>query len=172
VLWKRAIEKAHDVVMKKDATGYILCGYPWVRWLLGALVALLLAVIGVGGWIIYTGVSASLEAEKNLHATLFAVHLVERFISEQGRWPRSWSELEGVSMREGLLGEEWPAISPMIQRRVSIDFTVDPLEVAGQDPMSFIAIRPIGPKYEYRDYGDVPSLQRTIRKSIGGAAGQ
>jgi hypothetical protein len=32
--------------------------------------------------------------------------------------------------------------------------------------MSFTAIRPIGPYYEYRDYGYVGSLQRAIRKSF------
>ena len=63
----------------------------------------------------------------------------------------------------GQHGYEWPAASKNLQRRVAIDFDVDPVKVAGQDPMKFTAIKPIGPYYEYRDYGFVQSLQETIR---------
>src|SRR5262249_44035197 len=74
------------------------------------------------------------EAENNLHFTFFALQLVERFVSERGRWPCSWGELAGVPMREGPLGREWPAASPEVQRRITIDFGVDPLDVAQQAP--------------------------------------
>jgi hypothetical protein len=40
---------------------------------------------------------------------------------------------------------DWPASSPEIKLRLVIDFDADPLEVAGQDPMAFTAIRPLGP---------------------------
>jgi hypothetical protein len=130
------------------------------------LVALLLAIIGLGGWVLYRGVSASLEAERNLHATLFTIRLVERFVSERGRWPRSWDELEAMSIRDDLFGQQWPAVSPEVRSRVSIDFGIDPRGVARQDPMSLTAIRPTGPYYEYRDYPPVKSLQRTIHRSI------
>src|SRR5262245_9164989 len=53
----------------------------------------------------------ALEAKTNMHYALFALQLVERFVSERGRWPRSWSELEGVPMREGPFGRKWPAAS-------------------------------------------------------------
>ena len=53
-----------------------------------------------------------------------------------------------------------------MQRRISIDFGVDPLTVPQQDRMNFTAIRPKGPYFEYRDYGYVDSLQDAIRKSV------
>src|SRR5207249_1677034 len=120
--------------------------------------ALLLAGVAYGGWLVYSVVATSLEAERNLHATRFTIGLVERFVTETGRWPRSWGELEGLSTRDTLFGQGWPAASSFVHRRVCIDFESDPWEVARQDPMRFTAIRPIGPYYEYRDYGAVESL--------------
>ena len=132
-----------------------------------ALLFALVALVATGGWIVYYGVLPSLQAEKTLHATMFAVRLLERFVSERGRWPRSWGELEGVSMDDDRwYGEGWPATAPELQRRVSIDFEIDPLDLARQDPMSITAIRPIGPHFEWRDYGSVKSLQEAILKSM------
>jgi hypothetical protein len=130
------------------------------------VLAVLLATIASGGWLLYRGVSISLEAETNLHFSRFALQLVERFVSDTGRWPRSWGELEGVTMHEGPLGREWPAASPEVQRRVLIDFGVDLHAVGRQDPLSLTAIRPIGPYYEYRVYGGVQALQQAIQKSL------
>jgi hypothetical protein len=120
----------------------------------------------MGIWLVYQGVSASFQAESNLHYSHFVLQLVERFVTQEGRWPRSWAELEGVDMRDAPLGREWPATSAEMQRWILIDFAVDPLDVARQDRMNFTAIRPNGPYYEYRDYGYVDSLQAAIRKSV------
>src|SRR5260370_13272507 len=120
----------------------------------------------------YRGVTTSLEAEKNLHSAIFAIRLVDHFVSEHGRWPRSWAELEEAPFDGDLFGNGWPAASAEVQRHVQIEFEADPREVARQDPMSFNAIRPIGPYFEYRDYCDVQSLQVTIRKSSRGAGSQ
>jgi hypothetical protein len=106
---------------------------------------LMLAFVGSAIWLVYQGVSASLQAEANLHYSHFALKLVERFVREKGRWPRTWAELKGVEMPDGPFGQEGPAISDELQRRISIDFGVDPFEVARQDRMNFAAIRPIGP---------------------------
>jgi hypothetical protein len=130
---------------------------------------LMLALVGSVIWLVYQGVSASLQAETNLHYSHFALQLVERFVTEKGRWPRSWAELKGVEMPDGPFGQEGKAISDELQRRISIDFGVDPFEVARQDRMNFTAIRPNGPYYEYRDYGYVDSLQDAIRKSVSGS---
>ena len=59
-------------------------------------------------------------------------------------------------------------LSGKLQQRMSIDFGVNPSDVARQDRMKFTAIRPNGPYYEYRDYGDVDRLQDAIRKSVSG----
>ncbi len=140
--------------------------------MVGALAALVLAAVGVGGWTVYRCVAVSLQAERKLHAARFAVRLVERFVAEKGRWPRSWGELEQLPFDGDLFGRGWPAASPEIQRRVVIDFAADPAEVARQDPLAFTAVKPVGPHYEYRDYGDVVHLQATIRQSVKGADNQ
>jgi hypothetical protein len=105
-------------------------------------------------------------AKTNAYYAFFAIQLVERFVSEKGRWPHSWGELEGVPMHEGPFGLEWPACSPEVRRRIFIDFGADPHDVARQAPMSFTAIRPTGRYVEYRDFGHVQALQQAIRKSL------
>ena len=101
----------------------------------------------------------ALEARTNLQFSIFTLQLVERFVSERGRWPRAWSDLDGVPMREGPFGRKWPAASTDLQRHISIDFVLDPYDVVRQDPMSFTAIRSIGPYYEHGDVAYVESLQ-------------
>ena len=67
-------------------------------------------------------VSASLRAENNLHYSLLALQLVERYVTQKGRWPRGWTELEGVEMRDGPLGGQWAGVSVEMQQRISIGF--------------------------------------------------
>ena len=137
-------------------------------WFIAGCCGLMIAVSGLGIWLICQCVSASLQAESNLHYSHFALQIVERFVIREGRWPRSWAELEGVDMRDGTLGPEWAQTFAEVQRRIIVDFGADPQEVAQQDRMAFKAIRPKGPYYEYRDYGYVDSLQAAIRKSASG----
>jgi hypothetical protein len=121
-----------------------------------------------GAVMFYRGISTSLQAEANLHYSLDALQIVERFVTQNGRWPRSWAELEGVDMREAQFARDWPRVSADMQQWVVIDFGADPKIVAQQDRMNFSAIKPKGPYYEYRDYGYVEKLQDAIRKSISG----
>lgn len=157
---------------------------PWIRFLVRGTVAVVVAAVCFGGWMVYRGIAVSLQAEKNLHATLFTIRLVEQFVAQQGRWPRAWGELEGLSVSDdapsplqgeisavrigGQHGYDWPAASQEIQQCVTINFAADLAEIVRQDPMEFTAIKPIGPYYEYRDYGFVASLQTTIRGSVKG----
>jgi hypothetical protein len=134
-------------------------------YVLRSLVALVLLALGSGAWMVYRGIAASLQAERTLQATLFAIRLVDQFVAENGRWPHSWAELEKLVVTDDS-PDPWPTSSPEIRRRVSIDFDADPLEIAAQDAKSFTAIKPVGPHYEYRDYGFVPSLQATIRRTV------
>ena len=128
---------------------------------------------------VYDGVSLSLRAEENLHATLFAIRLVEQFVHDKGRWPASWDELEGLQFPNsapsplngersvlrigGQHGYEWPGQAEHLKECVTIEFQIDHEFVARQDPMEFTVIKPIGPYYEYRGYGFVQSLQRTLK---------
>ena len=155
----------------------------WFRYIGLSLLVLLLVALGVGGWMIYLGVSVSLQAEENLHATLFTVRLVEQFVHDRGRWPASWNELEQLPFPSdapsplngqtsvvyigGQHGYDWPGQAEHLKKCVAIDFQVDPKAVVNQEPMQFTAIKPIGPYYEYRDYGFVQSLQQTLKTAIG-----
>lgn len=153
------------------------------RWYIGfAFVALVICALLVGAWMIYTGITVSLQAEENLHATLFTIRLVEQFVHENGRWPRSWSELEQMPFPSeapsplngeltvirigGSHGFDWPTQSPHLRECVTINFGADAITISDQNPMEFDAIKPNGPYYEYRDYGLVESLQKTLRKTI------
>jgi hypothetical protein len=135
-------------------------------WLIAGCCGLMIAISGLGIWLICQGVSTSIKAESNLHLSLFSLELVERFVIREGQWPRSWAELEESEMRAGPLSREWAQTFTEVQKRIIIDFGVDRQDVARQDRMVFTAIRPKGPFYEYRDYGYVDSLQAAIRKSV------
>ena len=139
-------------------------------------IAILIVIVSVGGWMAYSGISISLQAERNLHDTLFAIQVVEQFVHDKGHWPRSWEELEQLPFPSKTpsplnvdrgYDEDWPARSKIVWERVFIDFQAEPEQIARQDPMKFVAIKPIGPFYEYRDYEAVPSLQKTLQKAIG-----
>jgi hypothetical protein len=149
----------------------------WPRLIGIAVTMLLIGAICVGVGMIYVGVSRSLRAEENLHATLFVIRVVEQFVDENGRWPKSWQELERIKVPNspvsplndvvysgGQGGYAWPAATAQLQERVTIDFQVDQMAIIGQKLMDFQAIKPIGRCYEYRDYGFVSSLQKTLAK--------
>jgi hypothetical protein len=141
----------------------------WLRYLGIAAIVLVVGAICVGGGLAYLGISTSLQAEQTLHATVFTISLVEKFVDQNGRWPRSWEELAHIQNPTDSAVENnlyhWPKTSAELQQRVMIDFAADPATIASQDPMQFTAIRPIGPYYEYRDSA-VPALKATIRKAL------
>jgi hypothetical protein len=130
---------------------------PWLRRIGIVLLVLMAIAIGVGGWMVYTGISISLQAEKTLHAWEFAVRLVDQFVQENGRWPASWEELQKVKS-----AGQWPS---ELRERVAIDFKADMVVVARQDPMRFDAIKPIGPYYDFREVY-VPQLQETLKEAM------
>ena len=119
-------------------------------------------------YILFISVQHALKAEHNLHATLFVIKIVERFVATHHRWPHSWEELEGEPIHDIQLfahsEEDWPQVASIVRQEVSIDFTARPAEIAAQDPMEFSAIFPIGPYYEFRDYGEVKLLQQTCER--------
>src|SRR5206468_4148893 len=136
-------------------------GWSRTRLVVRALVAVLVATACVIGWMVYRGVHTSVEAEMNLHATILTIRVVDGFVREHGRWPHSWEELGSLSVPT-LQEDGWPGRSSEIRQRVAVDFETDPRDVARQNPRAFTAIRPIGPYYEYRDYGHVAALQEAI----------
>jgi hypothetical protein len=144
------------------------------------LTTILLCVGAVVAVVVAAGICAA-RAEENLHATIFVVRLVEQFVNDNGRWPISWKELEQMPFPGdapspmnnettairigGAHGYRWPAQAIELRSRVRIDFDVNVRSVITQDPMEFKAICPIGPYYEFRDYGFVQSLQESLKKA-------
>lgn len=143
--------------------------------------AVSIAVVG-GGWGVFRGYNA-LQAERNLHASLFAVSLVDEFVKTRGRWPRSWAELEQVIIvdaaepltndstdlrLEAEHGYTWPASSRELQQRIIVDIDADPDVIASQDPRSFTAIRSAGPTFDYRSSPHVRALQTTLQTTQRG----
>jgi len=157
------------------------CCPRWRLYLVGTVVALVLGSLFAGAWMVYVGIKVSLQAEENLHATLFTIRLVDQFVHDNGRWPQSWAELEQMSFPSdapsplngelavirigGSHGYDWPGRSPHLQERVSIAFDVDAQAIVTTPFMEFNAIKPIGSYYEYRDYGFVESLQESLKKA-------
>jgi len=146
---------------------------PWLRYFWISLLVLLILVVGVVGWMVYCATTTARQAEMNLHDTEFTIQLVEQFVHDKGQWPRSWAELEQLpfpSKTPSLLNVQyeafrsWPAASQQLQECIAIDFQADPQQIAGQDPMKFDAIKPIGPSYPYRYH--VSSLQKTLQLAI------
>lgn len=133
------------------------------HWLSRTVIAVILAAVAIGGWMVYRGVAVSLQAENTLQATISTIQLVEQYVRENHRWPKSWKELEQVRFS---LDPSWPATSASFQQRVSIDFQIDPKYVAEQDQITFSAIKPIGPCYPYQDYPYVPALQKAIKETL------
>src|SRR5262249_8132688 len=110
-----------------------------------------------------------------------SIRLVEQFVHEHGRWPKTWKELEQMPVPSdapspltgkltvvrigGSHGYDWPSQSEHLQKCVTVDFDADASTIMNQATMQFDAIKPIGPYYEYRNYGFVESLQETLRKA-------
>lgn len=136
----------------------------------GVVVGILI-IAGIFFW----GVHISLDAERNLHTTRFVIRLVEKFVQDNKRWPVSWQELEATKPPEHNQSEQlaalfgpWPECAKEVEKRVSIDFQADVEKIIREDAFVFEAIKPVGRHYEYRDYGDVNELQRTLRQRIPG----
>lgn len=157
-----------------------------MHWLIRTVVIVFLAALLGGGWLIYRAATVALRAEENLHASLFTIRLVDEFVRRHGRWPHSWPELEQIKTDTlppdpdheygaddgfvnngvgGCHGYDWPKDSPHIQECVTIDFNADPKNIIDGPTMQFSAIKPIGPYFEYRDYGFVDALKKTLRNS-------
>ena len=82
---------------------------------------------------------------------------------------RPFAVLEsGIELQGGKLPDlgEMASCLPRRSRRAFIDFDIEPPAVAREDPMSFTAIRPIGPHYEFRDDDSVKLLRECSLKSM------
>ena len=102
-------------------------------WFVRGLIAVVLLGVGIVGYAAWL----ALTAEENLIALTTATHLVSQYIeTNDGRWPKSWEDLETVSA----LRPELQSVS-RLRQFVDIDFDADPEVLAKQTPEEFRAIR-------------------------------
>ena len=55
--------------------------------------------LALGAWLLQRKASARAESAINDRYAHEAISTVDQFVSEEGRWPRSWSKLRGGPMR-------------------------------------------------------------------------
>jgi len=138
------------------------------RWLVRGIVGtVLLAVVG-GVICVCLAISSSVHAEKTLHAVNFVTIVVDRFVQQEHRWPKSWDELRTVEATGVGSMYSWPADVDILRQFVTISFDADMGVIASQTVDDFDAIRPIGSYYPYKDYGHVKTLIETVKHSISG----
>jgi hypothetical protein len=151
-----------------------------------AVVALVAAIGIIAAWVALTSITASRRNQTQLRAMLFVLRLVQQFVQNRGRWPKSWEELEQMpfplaasnSLRKGTPSiqagrtsdDDWPNQSKALQERVTIDFDADPTAIVSQDPQEFTAIRSTDPHAIFRGFGFVESLQAALKTATGMSA--
>lgn len=113
---------------------------------------------------LYLAFSTAVRAEHALHGALLTVELLEDYVvRHDGKWPRSWADLEGLPPRDrGFF--QWPKDSQEVQRYVAVDFSADPQRLAQQGIDQFEAVRAIGPYYPFNDHPSVEALLKAIRQ--------
>ena len=134
-----------------------------MRWVVRTLIGVI--VLGMIGSLIWLSSAAyvSLRAEKALHATLYTIDLVQKYVDQhEGRWPRSWADLESLPAPGPQF--RWPEDSPELQSYVVVDFSVDPRQIAKQTEDEFDAILPAVPSYSFRQRGSVGALIKSLWK--------
>lgn len=135
-----------------------------MRWAIRIVVVVVVIAAMVIGFCVYQGISASLHAEHVYHAALLTVQLLDEYVVlNDGKWPRSWSDLEKLPPRQRAGMFDWPEDSTKVQQYVEVDFSVDPQNLAKQSADEFDAVRPIGPYYDFKDSGQVKALLKSIR---------
>jgi len=119
-------------------------------------VALAITLLLIASTVYWIG-STAYDAEQALWATCVVSAAAEQYVSQHGRWPTSWKELESVSASVGTV-YSWPSDSAEIQKYVDVDFSLTLPEIADQEIDDFRAIKPKVPAYRaYR-----PSFARLL----------
>ena len=124
----------------------------------------LAVAIGWGAWCVYEGVSASVHAEKGLHATRLTLKAVEEYFTKHdGAWPGSWADLEQTSNKVDEVYQMTDG-RDHVADFVWVDFGADPDLIAKQTENEFEAIRPVGPYYASYRFA-VPLFLESLRKA-------
>ena len=93
-------------------------------------IIVLICLIGAGTWVVYTGISTSLRAERALHAINMMTIVNEQFIEKEGKWPQYWEDLIAHTAAQQYSMYSWPDDCMRIREYVKIDFDADPTALA------------------------------------------
>lgn len=134
------------------------------RRVLQLVVVGLVVLVGGVAWMVYRGISDSLAAERCLHANQLVVTVLRDYVViSGGSWPRSWSDLETMPPRQHSM-YRWPTDATILRQYVCVDFNADLDRLATQTRDEFDAVKPLGPCYPFKHYGEVDQLLDTIRQ--------
>lgn len=136
------------------------------RKLLGCLIGMF--IIGLGGMLLWLGygIHVSLEAENTLHAYILVLDVVEQHVLQHdGRWPKSWEELDLSKPAKGQGIWMWPDDRARIAERIQIDFMLTTVQVVKMTPENFSAIHQVWPNYGPRE-SELAVFLENMRKSI------
>jgi hypothetical protein len=135
----------------------------WTAWGLSVVAVLALLTVAYLAW-------ASRRALVASHTVAFgrvAVRYVAQYVREnEGRWPRSWDDLESLQDPPVVFERSDPAgMLETCRKRVEIDFGADPRVIASQSVRQFDSIRPLdGDGLDYRESWEIDALLDAIRE--------
>ena len=133
----------------------------WLYWIVPVSTCIIILGLVICFWI---GTATSLHAERSLQAVILTVEVTEKFVRQEGRWPRSWDELTALEIAP--YGSSWPEDASTVKLLVKIDFETDIETVAAQSEEEFDKILPTGSCYPYNDYPCVTALLRTVNEVV------
>ncbi len=134
------------------------------KWLLAGFAGAVVTGAVFCGWMLWVGVSVSVEAEKTYHGCCLVLDLLSVHVEgTHGQWPRSWEELAAESPSPRFAAWKWPGNRQQIQARIHLDFSLTCADVARMDAKNFRAVEQIGPNYGLPEYG-IDELLTACRK--------
>jgi recombinational DNA repair protein RecT len=118
-------------------------------------------------WNVFQAARTALDAEWTFQAFLCVLELTDQYQeSHQGEWPPDWQALKQIPYdREGMW--KWPEDSAEIQQRITIDFNVEPEDVAAMSADEFRAIRQREPCFPTSADWRVQALINDNRERLG-----
>ncbi|MCH8046242.1 MAG: hypothetical protein IID44_21235 [Planctomycetes bacterium] len=132
-------------------------------WLIGVVVVVVLII----GYMLYRGVTSSIEAEYTLQADRLVLQVLTQHLKENsGKWPSSWTELQSTVPEAEYSMWKWPNDIDEIKERIHVDFTLQTEDVARMDVDSFTAVRQSYPNYGPNE-SFIERLIWTARESVG-----
>jgi len=138
------------------------------KWLVRVSLAALLLIAFSYGASVYYSISTSLHAEMTLHAINLVTVVVDRFVQQENRWPKSWDDLQVVRAVDVPSCYSWPDDAETLRDFVAIDFDADLTTLGSQTVEEFDAIGPTGAYYPYKDYGFIQALIENAKTVVVG----